>query len=149
MQNIQEVFNQIQVVKKQQKDLRTAYRDALLTSTEHKEITEQIKALKEKKIHIEQAVKEEFAKELDKLDDLKIEMETQTMMLNDIVLTKIMNGETIELVDTYNNAYEPIFSVKFKKTNVIKNEVEVGGTRPVNESAPAESSLPLSRGLDF
>lgn len=149
MQNIQEVFNQIQVVKKQQRDLRTAYKDALAASTEHKELTEQIKALKEKKLHIEQAVKEEFAAELDKLDDLKIEMETQTMMLNDIALTTIMNGETIELVDAYNNAYEPIFSVKFKKTNMIKSEDGGGETRPVKEAAPVGDSLPISRGLDF
>jgi len=122
MQNIQEVFNQIQEVKKQQKTIKTAFRDALNNSGEYKKLVEDLKIMKESKKVLEQSVKEEFSAELDKLDDLKIDLETQNMMLNDIALTKIMNGESIEVVDMYNNSYEPLFSVKFKKTNVIKEE---------------------------
>jgi len=122
MQNIQEVFNQIQEVKKQQKTIKTAFRDALNNSGEYKKLVDDLKVMKESKKVLEQSIKEEFKAELDKLDDLKIDLETQNMMLNDIALTKIMNGESIEVVDMYNNAYEPIFSVKFKKTNVIKEE---------------------------
>lgn len=125
MKDIQEVFNQIQIVKKQQREIKSVFREALLGSTEHKELTEQAKVLKEKKKQVETALEEEFSSELDKLDELKIELESQNLMLNDIALTKIMKGESIELVDQYNNAFEPIFSVKFKKTNVINNTENV------------------------
>lgn len=139
MKNIQEVFNQIQVMKKQQKEIKSAFRDAMLGSTEHKELTEQIKAMKEKKKQVETAIREEFSKELDKLDELKIELDAQNMMLNDIALTTMMNGEEIEIVDAYNNAYEPVFMVKFKKTNVIKNE----NTNGMREDAPKNSASTL------
>lgn len=122
MKSLQEVFNQIQEVKKQQKTIKSAFRDALSNSGEYKKMVEDLKIMREGKKTLEQSVKEEFSKELDKLDDLKIDLETQNMMLNDIALTKIMNGESIEIVDMYNNAYEPIFNVKFRKTNVIKEE---------------------------
>lgn len=140
MQNIQDVFNQIQVVKKQQKEIKAAFREAMLSSTEHKELTEQIKATKEKKQKVEATIREEFSKELDKLDELKLELESQNLMLNDIALTKFMNGESIEIVDAYNNAYEPIFSVKFKKTNVINNEAGQTETFSVQKS---ETALPF------
>jgi len=142
MKNIQEVFNQIQIVKKQQKEIKTAFRDAMAGSTEHKELTEQIKALKEKKKQVETAIREEFSHELNKLDELKTELESQNLMLNDIALTTLMNGEEIEIVDAYNNAYEPIFMVKFKKTNIIKNESGNG----MREDAPRNSvsTLPIA-----
>ena len=149
MQNIQEVFNQIQIVKKQQKDLKSVWRDALAGSTELKELTEQVKVLKEKKKQVETSIKEEFSSELDKLDELKIELESQNLMLNDIALTKIMNGEVIELVDTYNNAYEPIFSVKFKKTNVITTgevaNIKEDALKPVSAQA---SLLEINHSLE-
>jgi len=30
-------------------------------------------------------------------------------------MTKLMKGETVEVKDEYDNTYEPIFSVRFKK----------------------------------
>ena len=36
-------------------------------------------------------------------------------MMSDIALNKIMKGETVEITDQYDNKYEPLFSVKFRK----------------------------------
>jgi hypothetical protein len=126
MKSLQEVFNKIQIVKKQQKDLRGAYRDALLGSEEYQQAKEQLEALKLKKKQIEDGIKLEYASELNKLDELKTELEEQNMMLSDIALTQIMNGEQLEeLVDAKNQAYEPVLSVKFKKSDVAKQEEKV------------------------
>ncbi|NTW22444.1 hypothetical protein HGA34_02740 [Candidatus Falkowbacteria bacterium] len=123
MKSLQEVFNQIQVVKKQQKDIRSSYRDALANSQEFQQAKDQLEALKLKKKQIEDAIKLEYASELNKLDELKTELEEQTTMLSDIALTKLMNGEQIEeIVDTKNQSYEPILSVKFKKSDVARQE---------------------------
>ena len=32
-------------------------------------------------------------------------------------MTKLMKGESVSVSDEYENEYEPVFSVKFKKTN--------------------------------
>ena len=115
MQDIQEVFNRIQENKKKQKDIRRAYKDALENSQEYKEINDKMKTLRERKKQIENSIKESFSSEFTKLDDLKIDLESDMVMLGDISLTKLMKGETVEVVDQYNNKYDPQFSVRFKK----------------------------------
>lgn len=116
MQDIQEIFNRIQEVKKKSKDIRSAYKDALAASQEYVEINDKIKALRERKKQIETAVKSDFSGEFTQLEDFKVDLESDNTMLSDAALSKLMKGETVEVVDEYNNTYEPQFSVKFKKT---------------------------------
>jgi hypothetical protein len=116
MQDPQAVFQRIQDKKKELKDLKQAYKDALSTSLEYKEIQDQVKALREKKKSIENTTKANFQAEFTKMDDLKIDIESDQEMLSDIVMTSIMNGTPVEIKDEYDNDYEPIFSVKFKKS---------------------------------
>lgn len=115
MQDLQEVFNRIQETKKKQKDIRSAYKEALASSEEYKELDQKIKTLRERKKQIENSIKEQFASELTKLDDYKIDLESDTVMLSDIALTKLMKGETVQVMDQYNNTYNPLFAVRFKK----------------------------------
>ena len=117
MQDIQPIFARIQAAKKEQRDIRKMYKDALEGVGEYQEITDQTKTLREKKKRIETTIREQFASEMVKLDDIKIDIESDTQMLSDIALTKMVGGETVEVTDEYDNEYEPIFSVKFKKTN--------------------------------
>lgn len=117
MQDIQAIFARIQTAKKEQRDIRKMYKDALEGVGEYQEITDQMKTLREKKKRIETTIKEQFSSEMTKLDDLKIDIESDTMMISDIALTKMVGGETVGVTDEYDNEYEPIFSVKFKKTN--------------------------------
>ncbi len=116
MQDIQEIFNRMQEVKKQQKDIRSAYKEALEVSPEYKELNDKIKTLRERKKQIENTTKESFSGEFVKLDDFKIDLESDNVLLSDIALTKLMKGETVQVTDEYNNSYEPQFTVKFKKT---------------------------------
>jgi predicted phage-related endonuclease len=116
MQDIQEVFNRMQENKKKQKDIRRAYKEALQSNQELQEIMDKLKTLRERKKQIENTIKESFSGEFTKLDDLKIDLESDAVMLNDISLTKLMKGETVQVVDQYNNTYDPLFTVKFKKS---------------------------------
>lgn len=116
MQDIQEIFNRMQAIKKQQKDIRSAYKEALEVSPEYKEIDDKIKTLRERKKQIENSTKESFSGEFTKLDDFKIDLESDNVLLSDIALNKLVKGETVQVVDEYNNSYEPLFTVKFKKT---------------------------------
>lgn len=146
MKSLQEVFNQVQLAKKQQKDIRASYRDALANSQEYQLAKEQLEALKMKKKQIEDAIKLEFSSELNKLDELKAELEAQTAMLSDIALTKLMNGEQIEeIVDTKNQTYEPVLSVKFKKSDVARQEEPAKSTaaEEFEDRAPVAPSLGL------
>ena len=116
MQDIQQIFSRMQEIRKKQKDIRSSYKDALASSGEYAEINEKIKALRERKKQIETRIKTDFASELTKLEDYKIDLESDSTLLSDAALTKFMKGETVQVVDEYNNTYEPEFKVRFKKT---------------------------------
>ena len=115
MKNLQEVFNRLQKTKRKQKEIKLAYKDALLTATGYKELIEEIKTLKEKKKRKEQDIKNDFTQEFDKLEELKADSETDQEMLSDIALNNLVKGETVKVVDEAENDYEPVFNVKFKK----------------------------------
>lgn len=115
MQNIQEIFNRIKKMKEETKEIRKMYKESLSNSGAYKQVTDELKTLKEKKKEIENSIKTDFKDEFDKLDTLKADIESDQILINDIALTKMMNGETLEITDEYNNKYEPVFTVNFKK----------------------------------
>lgn len=116
MSKLQEVFDRIQKTKKEQKELKSMYRDAVVNSKSYQAAVEEMKVLRDKKKKIEDAIREDFNSELAKLDILKSDIENDNMLLSDAALTKIMKGETVEVLDEKDNRYEPVFSVKFKKS---------------------------------
>lgn len=93
------------------------YRDALANSKTLQDVVEELKLLREKKKGIEDTIKSDFSSELDKLDTLKLDIDNDSMLLSDAVLTKAMKGELVEIKDQYENKYEPQFKVTFKKAN--------------------------------
>ncbi|HAT03167.1 MAG TPA: hypothetical protein DCS29_00105 [Candidatus Magasanikbacteria bacterium] len=115
MQDIQSLFSRIQDAKRQQKEIRKSYKSAVEGVLEYQEIQEKMKSFRERKKRIEQTIKEQFSSELIKLEDLKIDIESDVQVLTDVAIAKITKGESIEVTDEHQNEYEPIFSVKFKK----------------------------------
>lgn len=115
--DIQEIFNQIKEKKEQLKDLRVVCKDLLAASEEYKDLEEQMKTLREKKKKVISMVNAQCANEITKIEDLKIDIESDEEMMNDMAMAKYTKGESIELKDKYDNTYEPVFSVKFKKTS--------------------------------
>lgn len=91
------------------------YKDALKNSNAYQDVIEEIKKLKDRKKQIEDNIKDEFRSEFDKLETLKNDIENDNMLLSDAALSQLMSGKPVEVMDTYENKYEPIFSVKFKK----------------------------------
>lgn len=142
MKSLDEVFAKIQQVKHDQRELRKAYKEALERTPNYKSSVEDLTALREKKKKIEAQVREEFSKEFDKLESLKLDLEEHNMMLTDIALSKLMKGEHVEVKDEYNSVYEPMFVVRFKKTNVITEDSSKGEVRTVKYDQKAGDDLP-------
>lgn len=142
MKSLEEVFAKIQAVKLQQRELRKAYKEALDRVPNYKSAIDDLAALREKKKKIEAQVREEFSKEFDKLEGLKLDLEENNMMLTDIALSKLMKGEHVEVKDQNNLVYEPIFAVRFKKTNVMSEATEKGEVRTVQYDQKASEDLP-------
>jgi hypothetical protein len=118
MQNIQDVFNRIQEKKKEQRNIKTMYRDILESSGEYREIKEKLEQLRARKKQLEgEAWAEAGSRE--KHDLITLDVKQDKEMLSDLVLSSLMKGEEVKIVDRDNTEYEPMFSVKFKKANVV------------------------------
>lgn len=122
MQNLQEVFNRVQQTKKKQKEIRKTYKDTLASMQSYKETVEKISGYKLQKKKMEESAKQDLGQQYSELEVLKKDIELDKEMLADLAISTMMKGETIEIKDEYGNVYEPIFSVKFKKTNEIRQD---------------------------
>ena len=116
MSILQEVFDRIQKSKKEQKEIKAMYSDALALHQEFQKINEELKTLKERKKKIEDSIRDDFGSEFSKLETLKVDIENDKLLLSDAALTQLMKGETVEVTDEHEQKYEPLFSVRFKKS---------------------------------
>lgn len=115
MQDIQQIFVRVQEAKKKQKDIMTLWKDALKASLEYQEVSDKLKNLREKKKQLETTIREQFSEEFTKLEDIKIDIASDMELLSDTALSQFMKGETVQVKDQYENEYEPVFVVRFKK----------------------------------
>jgi CHASE3 domain sensor protein len=115
MKDVQDVFNEYQSAKKEMKEIRKEYKDVLSQDDEYQEIVEQMKVLRENKKMHELSAQRDLGMRWEKLDQLKGETKSLKVMMSDITLTNMMDGETVEVRDEYDNLYEPMYNVNFKK----------------------------------
>ncbi len=115
MVNVQEIFSKIKEKQKEQKTIKQMYRDVLANSQEYQNILEELDSLKLKKKKLEETLKNELKSEMEQLYSIKSDIDSDKEILSQATLTKLLKGEPIELTDEYNNKYEPVFNVRFKK----------------------------------
>jgi hypothetical protein len=114
-QVLPDVFKRIQDRKKEQRELKSAYRDALAASAEYHQVIEELNALKLKKKKIEASVASDFKEEFDKLEGLKLNIAGDNQLLSDLAMSQLTSGESVRIVDENKVEYEPVFTVRFKK----------------------------------
>lgn len=142
MQDLRDVFNNIQEKKKERKEIAKMFQDELKHNGEYQELLEQIKTLREKKKSIETQAKASALHDAKQLDDLAEQIKGSQELLADIALTKFLNREEVEIVDEANDVrFVPVFSVRFKKeegeTYQQKAEAERAESHPERTFAPA------------
>lgn len=114
MKQLQLIFDEQIQLKTETKIIKSSIAEALENSKEYQLVKDQIESLKLKKRHIEEAIKTEFSSELNKLDELKTELENNKVMTTDMALSKMLAGEEVE-VEHKGIKYIPVWSVKFVK----------------------------------
>lgn len=115
MKSLQSVFDDLQESQKELKDLNAVYRDALLNSTEHEDMKEKMKELRDQKKALEYTIQAEMGSDYDKIEDLKLHIKELKEMMSDIALNQYTKGELEAIQDKYDNEYEPKISISFKK----------------------------------
>lgn len=143
MKEIQEIFNELKESKKEQSEIRSEYKDALGQNQEYQELIEKLDELKLRKKELETIAQSQMGSRWDRLDDLKMTISDLKQIQNDIAMTTLMEGKTIEVVDEYNNLYEPNFSVSFKKTSAKQMEDRPTPQEVLSPQESMESSKTL------
>lgn len=138
MKEIQEIFNELKETKKEQSEIRAEYKDLLAQNQEYQELKEQLDELKMRKKEIETMSQAQMGSRWDKLDDLKLTIADLKQIQSDIAMTTLMEGKPVEVVDEYNNLYEPNFSVSFKKTSAKQEE---NSAAPQPETGPSVEEI--------
>jgi len=115
MPQLQEIYDRIKEFKAEQKIIRDAYKSELSHNQEYQEIKDELDSLKQQKKAIEGDIKQSMLKDLEKLEDLKLDIETDNEVMTDLAFNKIMKGETVKIEDEFGNKYIPVFKVKFEK----------------------------------
>lgn len=114
MQSLEEIYNRLKQKKDQRRELKGSFQDELKNNARYQEIIAKMNELKAEKKSIENEI---FAQGVDKakLEELMLDIKTDIELLTDIVLTKFIAQEPVEIVDDMNNRWSPAFKVQFKK----------------------------------
>jgi hypothetical protein len=115
MSKLEETYAALQIKKKQRAEIQKMFRDELTQSERYTEINEEMKKLREERKAIENEIKAGSQADLDKLDELKVEIANDLEMLADIALNMYVKEETVEIIDEFDQAWYPEFKVAFKK----------------------------------
>ncbi len=117
MQDLKEVHQRIHQKKQEKKKTGEILRDVLAQSKPFQDVLEEEKKLKAKKLQLITALRADLRHELEQMDRLKNDIKSDMELMSDLALSMVMKGETVELTDEYDNKYEPIFKVAFKKAH--------------------------------
>ncbi|PIQ67739.1 hypothetical protein COY25_03055 [Candidatus Uhrbacteria bacterium CG_4_10_14_0_2_um_filter_41_7] len=115
MGKLEEVYSRLQKNKKERQEITKMFKNDLSNSERYKEILEEMKVLRDEKKAIETEVKADYGDEMDKLDGLKIEIDTDQELLGDIALSMYVKEQVVEIIDEHDVAWYPQFKVAFKK----------------------------------
>lgn len=116
MNDLQEVFNRIRETRHKTKEIRKMYKDSLIAHQEYQQVVEKLDTLKIRKKQIETEIKEDQMADFQKLDAYNMNVKNDIELMSDMALNKLVSGETVEVVDEAGDKYEPLFTVKFKKS---------------------------------
>jgi hypothetical protein len=117
MTDLNEIHSRMKAKRDEKKKVSEIFRDVFAQSKPYQEVVEQLNALKAKKMQLEHDIRADLKSEMEQLDRLKLDLQSDAVLLSDAALTKLMKGETVEITDENDVKYEPVFKVSFKKAS--------------------------------
>lgn len=113
---LQLVFSQTDEKRNDLKILKHQIDDEIKGLAAYQELIKEEEAIKFKKKQIVLSVKQNNREEIEKMESLKLDIDSNKQKLSDIALNDFIAGKDIRLTDKNGFILEPIFTVKYKKT---------------------------------
>lgn len=115
MQDVQKIFLSLQEKKESLKNYKKDFLALCEAIPEWNDLIETKKKYTGKINLVKQQVKDENKNLANKIEDLSIDIASEREMLNDILMSKFMKGEEVEITDKHENKYQTSFNFIFKK----------------------------------
>jgi len=119
---LQLIYDEVLEKKQSEKELKEMYKDALRNADKYSELGQKIEELRNKRKAIELKIQSQLGRSWETLLDIKSELDGKKVMLTDVALRDLMDGKTVEVVDDFGNVYEPVWSVKLKKSGEVRHD---------------------------
>ncbi|MBU0613801.1 hypothetical protein KJ766_00765 [Patescibacteria group bacterium] len=117
MPNLESVYKRIQKNKKEKNQISKMLRDELASNQRYQELVEKLTKLRLEKKAIEDEVKSVSKSDISRMDDLKVEIQTDIELISDIALNMYVQKENVEIIDENDQKWYPQFKVAFKRSN--------------------------------
>lgn len=114
MPKLQDVHSRLLKKKKEKREMVRSFQDELRNNAHYMEILEKIETLKAEKKSIENEARGRDA-DTGKIEELKVDIQSDTILLADIALNMYVQQMPVEIVDDMNVKWAPVFKVSFKK----------------------------------
>jgi len=114
---LQLIYDEFAERKLEKRSLEENYKTALGNVKKYIEITEQMAGLRHKKKMIEYEIQDQLGASWKELEQIKAELNMDKERMTDVALMDVVEGRRVLVKDKYENEYEPIWSVRFKKIN--------------------------------
>lgn len=111
---LQMLFSDYETKQFKVRELSAIIREKIETHPKYREVKSNLDTWRAEMNQIKQSVYDELESEVSTLDSLKLDVNGHKMMLCDLAIHQLSNGEPIE-IEKDGIKYDPIFSVKFKK----------------------------------
>jgi uncharacterized coiled-coil DUF342 family protein len=115
MKDIQEIFNELQGLKKDVSETRKDYRNILTQDPEYQSILDDMEEFKINKKATEESAKTSLGSSWEKLEENVQKIKDLEQIITDVAMTNLMDGKTVEVRDEWDTLYEPIYKINFKK----------------------------------
>ncbi len=114
MQDLDKVYSRLQEKKAAKREISAAFKDELKQNAKYQEVVEKMNDLKQEKKSIENDLMSQSQNQ-SKLDELTLDIKSDTEMLTDIAVNMFLANQTVEITDEQGSKWVPSFSVRFKK----------------------------------
>jgi hypothetical protein len=115
MPNTQDIFNRIEEARKEQREIRSVYRDMLAASEEYEQVADELKTLKTRKKQIEVGLQNQMSSKWQQFELLQRGIVQDRQLLADAALKDLLGGQPVRVTGLRDEEYEPLFAVRFIK----------------------------------